>query len=164
MANELQIGDKAPDFSLPDQNGQAVSLKSLKGKQVVLYFYPKDDTPGCTKEACGFRDSLRAVKNANTVVLRVNMDDAESHQKFIKKYSLPFTLLCDEDGKVSKAYGVYKKKNMYGKTYWGIERSTFIIDETGKLKALFRKVKVAGKWAGARSRLRCRLLDVKRYK
>jgi len=144
MADELQIGDKPPDFSLPDQNGQTVSLKSLKGKQVVLYYYPKDDTPGCTKEACGFRDSLSAIEKANTVVLGVSMDDAESHQKFIKKYGLPFTLLCDEDGKVSKAYGVYKKKNMYGKTYWGIERSTFIIDETGKLKALFRKVKVDG--------------------
>jgi thioredoxin-dependent peroxiredoxin len=144
MADELQIGDKAPNFSLPDQNGQTVSLKSLKGKQVVLYFYPKDDTPGCTKEACGFRDSLSAIEKANTVVLGVSMDDAESHQKFIKKYGLPFTLLCDEDGKVSKAYGVYKKKNMYGKTYWGIERSTFIIDETGKLKGLFRKVKVDG--------------------
>ncbi len=87
---------------------------------------------------------MSAIEKANTVVLGVSMDDAESHQKFIKKYSLPFTLLCDEDGKVSKAYGVYKKKNMYGKTYWGIERSTFIIDETGKLKAIFRKVKVDG--------------------
>ena len=144
MADELQIGDKPPDFSLPDQDGKTVSLKSLKGKQVVIYFYPKDDTPGCTKEACGFRDSSSAIEKANTVVLGVSMDDAESHQKFIKKYSLPFTLLCDEDGKVSKAYGVYKKKNMYGKTYWGIERSTFIIDETGKLKAIFRKVKVDG--------------------
>ena len=154
MADELQIGDKAPDFSLPDQNGQMVSLKSLKGKRVVLYFYPKDDTPGCTKEACGFRDSLSAIKNANTVVLGVSMDDAESHQKFIKKYSLPFTLLCDADGKVSKAYGVYKKKNMYGKTYWGIERSTFIIDETGKLKAVFRKVKVDGHIAEVQAALK----------
>ena len=144
MADEMQIGDKAPDFSLPDQNGQTVSLKSLKGKQVVLYFYPKDDTPGCTKEACGFRDSLKAIEKINTVVLGVSMDNAASHHKFIKKYSLPFPLLCDEDGTVSKAYGVYKLKNMYGKTYWGIERSTFIIDETGKLKAIFRKVKVDG--------------------
>ena len=144
MADELQVRDKAPDFSLPDQDGKTVSLKSLKGKQVVLYFYPKDDTPGCTKEACGFRDSWSAIEKANTVVLGVSMDDAESHQKFIKKYSLPFTLLCDEDGTVSKAYGVYKKKNMYGKIYWGIERSTFIIDETGKLKAIFRKVTVDG--------------------
>jgi len=144
MADELQVGDKAPDFSLPDQDGKTVSLKSLKGKQVVLYFYPKDDTPGCTKEACGFRDSLKAIEKINTVVLGVSMDNAASHHKFIKKYSLPFPLLCDEDGTVSKAYGVYKLKNMYGKTYWGIERSTFIIDETGKLKAIFRKVKVDG--------------------
>ena len=144
MADELKVGDKAPDFSLPDQDGKTVSLKSLKGKQLVLYFYPKDDTPGCTKEACGFRDSLKAIEKTNTVVLGVSMDDAESHHKFIKKYSLPFPLLCDEDGTVSKAYGVYKLKNMYGKTYWGIERSTFIIDETGKLKAIFRKVKVDG--------------------
>jgi len=144
MADDTKIGDKAPDFSLPDQDGKTVSLKSLKGKQVVLYFYPKDDTPGCTKEACGFRDSLKAIEKTNTVVLGVSMDRAESHHKFIKKYSLPFPLLCDEDGTVSKAYGVYKLKNMYGKTYWGIERSTFIIDETGRLKAIFRKVKVDG--------------------
>ena len=144
MADELQVSDKAPDFTLPDQDGKTVSLKSLKGKQLVLYFYPKDDTPGCTKEACGFRDSLKAIEKINTVVLGVSMDNAVSHQKFIKKYSLPFPLLCDEDGTVSKAYGVYKLKNMYGKTYWGIERSTFIIDETGKLKAIFRKVKVDG--------------------
>ena len=144
MGDELQIGNKAPDFTLPDQDGKTVSLKSLKGKQLVLYFYPKDDTPGCTKEACGFRDSLKAIEKINTVVLGVSMDNAASHQKFIKKYSLPFPLLCDEDGTVSKAYGVYKLKNMYGKTYWGIERSTFIIDETGTLKAIFRKVKVDG--------------------
>jgi len=144
MGDELQIGNKAPDFTLPDQDGKTVSLKSLKGKQLVLYFYPKDDTPGCTTEACGFRDSLKAIEKINTVVLGVSMDNAVSHQKFIKKYSLPFPLLCDEDGTVSKAYGVYKLKNMYGKTYWGIERSTFIIDETGKLKAIFRKVKVDG--------------------
>jgi len=144
MADELKVGDKAPNFSLPDQDGKTVSLKSLKGKQMVLYFYPKDDTPGCTKEACGFRDSLKAIEKINTVVLGVSMDNAASHHKFIKKYSLPFPLLCDEDGTVSKAYGVYKLKNMYGKTYWGIERSTFIIDETGKLKAIFRKVKVDG--------------------
>jgi thioredoxin-dependent peroxiredoxin len=144
MADELHVGDKAPDFSLPDQDGKTVSLKSLKGKQVVLYFYPKDDTPGCTKEACGFRDSLGVIEKTNTVVLGVSMDDAESHQKFIKKHSLPFTLLSDEDGAVSKAYGVYKKKNMYGRTSWGIERSTFIIGETGTLKAIFRKVRVDG--------------------
>jgi peroxiredoxin Q/BCP len=144
MAAELKVGDKAPDFSLPNQDGNTVSLRSLQGKQVVLYFYPKDDTPGCTKEACGFRDSIGAIEKAAAVVLGVSMDHAESHATFIKKYGLPFPLLCDEDGTVSKAYGVYKKKNMYGKTYWGIERSTFIIDEAGKLKAIFRKVKVDG--------------------
>ena len=144
MTSELTIGDKAPAFSLPDERGETVSLKSLTGTQVVLYFYPKDDTPGCTKEACGFRDSIKFIRKADAVVLGVSMDDAESHARFIKKYGLPFSLLCDEDGTVSKAYGVYKKKNMYGRIYWGIERSTFIIDETGRLKAIFRKVKVDG--------------------
>ncbi|TAL12062.1 MAG: thioredoxin-dependent thiol peroxidase [Nitrospirae bacterium] len=144
MAAELTVGDKAPAFSLPDQNGETVSLKSLKGKQVVLYFYPKDDTPGCTREACDFRDSITPIGKADAVVLGVSMDDADSHNKFITKYGLPFSLLCDEDGTVSKAYGVYKKKNMYGRTYWGIERSTFVIDGAGRLKAIFRKVKVDG--------------------
>ena len=144
MAEELNVGDKAPAFSLPNERSETVSLKSLKGNQVVLYFYPKDDTPGCTKEACSFRDSIKFTRKADAVVLGVSMDDAESHARFIKKYGLPFSLLCDEDGTVSKAYGVYKKKNMYGRIYWGIERSTFIIDETGRLKAIFRKVKVDG--------------------
>ncbi len=144
MASDLKIGDKAPAFSLPDERGETVSLKSLKGRQVVLYFYPKDDTPGCTKEACGFRDSITPIGKADAVVLGVSMDGADSHARFIKKYGLPFSLLCDEDGTVSKAYGVYKKKSMYGRTYWGIERSTFIIDGAGKLKAIFRKVKVDG--------------------
>ncbi len=142
MAEALNVGDKAPAFSLKTESGHRVSLKSLKGRQVVLYFYPKDDTPGCTKEACGFRDSITPIGKTDAVVLGVSMDDADSHAKFIKKYGLPFSLLCDEDGTVSKAYGVYRKKNMYGRTYWGIERSTFIISETGKLKAIFRKVKV----------------------
>jgi len=144
MAAELKAGDKAPAFSLKSDRGSTVSLKSLKGRQVVLYFYPKDDTPGCTKEACGFRDAMPSLEKADAVVLGVSMDDAASHQKFVKKYGLPFPLLCDEGGAMSKAYGVYKQKNMYGKTYWGIERSTFIIDGTGRLKAVFRKVKVDG--------------------
>jgi peroxiredoxin Q/BCP len=144
MGAELKVGDKAPDFSLQTESGSTVSLKNLKGRQVVLYFYPKDDTPGCTKEACGFRDSIKSIEKAGAVVLGVSMDNAGSHAKFIKKYGLPFSLLCDEGGAVSKAYGVYKKKNMYGKTYWGIERSTFVIGETGKLSAIFRKVKVDG--------------------
>ena len=154
MAEELNVGDKAPAFSLPDERSETVSLKSLKGKQVVLYFYPKDDTSGCTKEACGFRDSIKSIGKADAVVLGVSMDDADSHARFIKKYGLPFSLLCDEDGTVSKAYGVYKKKNMYGRIYWGIERSTFIIDETGRLKAIFRKVKVDGHVADVRAALK----------
>jgi peroxiredoxin Q/BCP len=144
MASELNVGDKAPAFSLPDERGETIRLNSLKGGQVVLYFYPKDDTPGCTTEACGFRDAIKPIEKAGAVVLGVSMDDADSHAGFIAKYGLPFSLLCDEDGAVSKAYGVYKKKNMYGRVYWGIERSTFIIDKAGRLKAIFRKVKVDG--------------------
>lgn len=144
MPVELKVGDKAPAFSLPDQKGSANRLGQHKGKQVVLYFYPKDDTPGCTKEACGFRDVSPSVKKAGAVVLGVSLDGQASHQKFAAKFDLPFPLLSDEDAKVSKAYGVYKKKNMYGKSFWGIERSTFVIDERGTLKAIFRKVKVDG--------------------
>jgi peroxiredoxin Q/BCP len=143
-AQEVEAGDKAPAFSVPDQDGNRVALKDLKGKQVVLYFYPKDDTPGCTKESCDFRDSMAPIKKAGAVVLGVSFDGQASHQKFIKKFSLPFTLLSDEDKVVAKAYGVYKEKSMYGKKYWGIERSTFVIDSSGVLKAVFRKVKVDG--------------------
>jgi len=144
MADVLEVGDKAPDFSLPDQDGSTVTLKSLKGKQVVLYFYPKDDTSGCTKEACDFRDSLAPIKKAGAVVLGVSKDGKASHQKFIAKYELPFALLSDEEVTVCTAYGVYKEKSMYGRKYMGIERSTFVIDATGRIKALFRKVKVPG--------------------
>jgi len=144
MSDELKVGEDAPDFSLPSDTGKTIALKRLRGKQVVLYFYPKDDTPGCTKEACGFRDAIARIEKANTVVLGVSNDDLISHQKFSKKYGLPFTLLSDENAAVSKAYGVYKQKSMYGRTYWGIERSTFVIDERGKLKAVFPKVKVEG--------------------
>lgn len=144
MADEVTVGTKAPDFSLPDQSGTAVTLKSLKGKWVVLYFYPKDDTPGCTKESCDFRDSYTKITKTGAVVLGVSLDGAESHRKFIQKHSLPFPLLSDEEATVSKAFGVYKLKNMYGKKYWGIERSTFVIDQAGLIKAVFRKVKVDG--------------------
>ena len=144
MAKELRIGDKAPELSLPDQDGMKVTFKDFKGKQVVLYFYPKDDTPGCTKESCEFRDLESQILRAGAVILGVSLDGKESHQKFIKKFGLPFSLLSDEDAAVSKTYGVYKEKNMYGKKYWGIERSTFVIDAEGKLKAMFRKVKVDG--------------------
>jgi peroxiredoxin Q/BCP len=144
MGSTLEAGDKAPDFSLPDQQGKAVSLKNFRGKQVVLYFYPKDDTPGCTKESCDFRDVESQIVRAGAVIVGVSMDGKDSHQKFIKKYGLPFPLLSDEDASISKSYGVYKEKNMYGKKYWGIERSTFVIDPAGTLKAVFRKVKVDG--------------------
>ncbi len=144
MAKAVEAGSKAPDFSLADQTGKTVRLKDFKGTPVVLYFYPKDDTPGCTKESCEFRDAESAIRKAGAVVLGVSLDNEASHQKFIAKYSLPFSLLCDEGAKVSKAYGVYKEKNMYGRKYWGIERSTFVIDGTGVIKTAFRKVKVDG--------------------
>lgn len=141
---ELNVGEPAPDLTLPNETGAVVTLKHFRGKQVVLYFYPKDDTPGCTKESCEFRDSMAPIKKAGAVVLGVSFDGQASHQKFIKKFSLPFPLLSDEDKVVAKTYGVYKEKSMYGKKYWGIERSTFVIDPSGVLKAVFRKVKVDG--------------------
>ena len=144
MPAELAVGDKAPDFSLPDETGQTVSLKKFRGRQVVLYFYPKDDTPGCTKEACGFRDSMTPILKTGSAVVGVSLDGGESHRRFIAKHQLPFTLLSDEDAQVAKAYGVYKEKSMYGRKFWGIERSTFVIDGTGTMKAVFRKVKVDG--------------------
>ena len=144
MSKELEIGDKAPDFNLPASTGENLSLKSFKGKTVILYFYPKDDTPGCTTEACGFRDELSQFKKASSVVLGVSNDSVDSHRKFIEKYSLTFPLLADEGHAVSDQYGVYKEKDMYGKKYWGIERSTFVIDPEGKIKQIFRKVKVDG--------------------
>jgi peroxiredoxin Q/BCP len=144
MGKELVVGEKAPDVVLPDESGTQVNVKSFKGAPVVLYFYPKDDTPGCTKEACNFRDSITRIRKAGAVLLGVSLDRPDSHRKFIGKYHLPFSLLCDEDARVSKAYGVYKEKNMYGKKYWGIERSTFVIDGNGAIKAIFRKVQVDG--------------------
>jgi peroxiredoxin Q/BCP len=138
-------GDKAPDFKLKGDDGKTYSLADYRGKkQVVLYFYPKDDTPGCTKEACSFRDNLSSLNKARVQVLGVSMDDLESHGKFRKKYSLNFPLLADTDGKVSKEYGVYKLKNNYGRKYWGIERSTFVIDKQGKVKKAIRRVQVEG--------------------
>ena len=142
MKEAVTAGDPAPDFSLPDQQGRTIRLKQLRGQPVVLYFYPKDDTPGCTREACGLRDSYAKVTKTGAQVFGVSLDGAESHQKFIDKYALPFSLLSDGEAIVSKAYGVYKLKNMYGKKYWGIERSTFVIDKAGVITASFRKVKV----------------------
>jgi peroxiredoxin Q/BCP len=144
MSKDLAVGEQAPELSIPDQHGKTVTLKSFRGKQIVLYFYPKDDTPGCTKESCDFRDVESQILRAGGAIIGVSLDGKESHQKFIKKFGLPFPLLSDEDAAISKAYGVYKEKNMYGKKYWGIERSTFVIDPEGKLKAIFRKVKVDG--------------------
>jgi peroxiredoxin Q/BCP len=144
MAAELTVGSTAPVFSLPDENGKNQSLKTFRGKAVVLYFYPKDDTPGCTKEACGFRDVNATLQKRGAVVLGVSLDGASAHKKFKAKYGLPFPLLSDEDATVSKAYGVYKQKNLYGRRSWGIERSTFVIDPAGRVKASFRKVKVDG--------------------
>lgn len=140
----IELEKEAPDFTLKSSDGNDVSLSDFKGKKVVLYFYPKDNTPGCTKEACQFRDNINTVKNKDAVILGVSLDDIESHKKFIEKFNLPFILLSDPDAKVSTEYGVYKEKNMYGKKKMGIERSTFIIDKKGIVKKIFRKVKVDG--------------------
>jgi len=137
-------GDNAPDFSLADQNGVVHTLKQYAGKWVVLYFYPKDDTPGCTKEACSFRDNLGAVTKKGAVILGVSGDSTASHKKFATKYDLPFPLLADTEKAVINAYGVWKEKNMYGKKTMGVERSTFLIDRAGKIAAEWRKVKVDG--------------------
>ena len=139
------IGKMAPDFSLPASNGETISLKQYKGKKtVVLYFYPKDDTPGCTKEACDFRDHSAEFEQNNVVVLGVSTDPMESHNKFRDKFHLPFPLLADEDAAVSKLYGVYKQKNLYGKKHMGIERTTFVIDRTGRVAQIWPRVKVEG--------------------
>jgi len=144
MSTEIAEGMEAPDFELKDQKGNAISLKNFRGKKVVLYFYPKDDTPGCTKEACSFRDNMDKIIEKGAIVIGISNDDLKSHEKFSKKYNLNFSLLSDVDRRVSIKYGVYKKKNLYGKIVWGIERSTFIIDEQGKIKKIFRKVNVEG--------------------
>ncbi|MDI3478214.1 MAG: thioredoxin-dependent peroxiredoxin [Thermoanaerobacterium sp.] len=140
----IELEKEAPDFTLKSSDGNDVSLSDFKGKKVVLYFYPKDNTPGCTKEACQFRDNINTVENKEAVILGVSLDDIESHKKFIEKFNLPFILLSDPDAIVSTEYGVYKEKNMYGKKKMGIERSTFIIDKKGIVKKIFRKVKVDG--------------------
>lgn len=140
----LDEGDKAPDFSVPDTSGKTVKRSDFKGKKLVLYFYPKDDTPGCTVEACSFRDHLKKVQQKGAVVLGVSADDMASHQKFTQKYSLPFPLLADTDKKICNAYGVWGPKTMMGKTFNGIHRTTFIIDEAGVIKKVFRNVKPEG--------------------
>lgn len=140
----LREGDKVPDFTLPTQDGSLVSLKSLKGKNIVLYFYPKDMTPGCTVEACDFRDAQSKLKKAGAVVLGISKDSVERHQKFSDKESLNFPLLSDEDGKTCKAFGVWQEKSLYGKKFMGIVRTTFLIGKTGKIEKVFEKVKVKG--------------------
>lgn len=140
----LSTGDPAPDFTLSDADGNPVSLSDFKGQKVVLYFYPKDDTPGCTKEACGFRDAQDDYMEANAVVIGVSPDSEKSHQRFRDKYDLPFLLLADPERQAIEGYDVWKEKNMYGKKYMGVERSTFIIDEDGILVEILRKVKVDG--------------------
>ncbi|MEM9905011.1 MAG: thioredoxin-dependent thiol peroxidase [Cyanobacteria bacterium P01_D01_bin.44] len=138
---KLQVGDPAPDFSLPDADGTVYSLADLKGKRVVLYFYPRDNTPGCTKEACGFRDNYDAFQAKDVVILGVSADDAKAHTKFATKYDLPFPLLVDEGGKVAEIYESYGLKKFMGKEYMGITRRTFVIGPDGKLEKIYAKVK-----------------------
>ncbi len=140
----LQAGDMAPDFTAQSDDGVEVTLSALRGQQVVLYFYPKDDTTDCTAQACGFRDSWRTLRRRKTVVLGVSKDDLKRHAKFRAKYDLPFPLLADDDHAIAKAYGVWVEKSMYGKKYFGIARTTFVIDARGIIRHVFRKVKVAG--------------------
>ena len=143
-AKALQVGDRAPDFTLPASTGRSVKLSSLKGKRVVLYFYPRDDTTGCTIEACAFRDNMPKFDGLDAVVLGVSKDTLGSHAKFINKYSLNFTLLSDEDGIAHRLYDTWKQKVFYGKKYMGTERSTFVIGADGKIKKIFRKVNPKG--------------------
>ena len=141
MMSTLQVGDSAPAFTAVTDSGATVSLSDYRGKRVVLYFYPKDDTPGCTTQACGFRDNYPVIEEKNAVVLGVSPDSAKSHQKFKTKFNLPFTLLVDEDHVIAEAYGVWVEKSMYGKKYMGIERSHFVIDEEGRILEAQVKVK-----------------------
>jgi len=144
-AGALKEGHKAPDFELPSTEGRPIRLSAFRGKKtVILYFYPKDDTPGCTKEACGFQDARKMYEKAGVAVLGVSRDDLESHQRFRAKYGLSFPLLSDEGASVSKAYGVYKQRRLYGKTYMGIERTTFVIGRDGRIQTIFPKVQVDG--------------------
>ena len=140
----LKFGDKAPEFSLVADNGEKISLKDYRGKKVVLYFYPKDMTSGCTQEACDFRDNIKKIEKKNAVVIGVSPDDTKSHNKFKDKYELPFTLLSDETKTMLNDYGVWQEKSMYGRKYMGVVRTTFIIDEKGKIEKIYEKVKVPG--------------------
>ena len=139
-----QAGEMAPEFDLPDAEGNRVSLAGLRGQRVLLYFYPKDDTPGCTTEACSFRDVWQELRDEGVVVLGVSRDDGRSHQKFASKYGLPFTLLSDDDGAVARQYGVWVEKNMYGKRYMGMARTTFLIRPDDKIGHVWTQVKPEG--------------------
>jgi peroxiredoxin Q/BCP len=140
----VEVGKPAPSFSVLDQHGRKVTLASLKGSPMVLYFYPKDQTSGCTKEACSFRDAVAEYEKAGAKIVGVSPDSVESHVKFIDKHELPFTLLADTERKVAEAYGVWKEKSMYGRKYMGVERTTFVIDAKGIVRNIFPKVKVEG--------------------
>ncbi|HZE74682.1 MAG TPA: thioredoxin-dependent thiol peroxidase [Gemmatimonadales bacterium] len=150
----LKPGSNAPEFSLPADDGKTVALKDLRGTPVVLYFYPKDDTPGCTKEACQFRDSWKDVEQAGAVVLGVSPDSVASHEKFKQKYNLPFPLLADVDHQVATAYGAWGEKSRYGRTYQGILRTTFLIDREGRVARVFENVKPEGHAAEVLAALR----------
>jgi peroxiredoxin Q/BCP len=141
--SELSVGAKAPAFSVPDQTGKTISLDDFAGETVILYFYPKDDTPGCTTEACSFRDSHDLLLERGLHVLGISPDDVKSHAKFAEKFKLPFPLLADEGHKIAEAYGVWVEKSMYGRKYMGVERTTFVIDGAGKIAAIHCKVKPA---------------------
>jgi peroxiredoxin Q/BCP len=136
----LAVGDKAPDFKSKDQNGKSISLKDFKGKKVILYFYPEDDTPVCTVEACNFRDNFSMLKKKGYEIVGVSPNSMESHKKFEAKYKLPFTLLADEDKKIINAYGVWGLKKLYGREYMGIQRATFVLDENGKIEKIIGRV------------------------
>jgi peroxiredoxin Q/BCP len=140
----MDINDKAPEFTLPDQNGEKVALKDFRGKTVVLFFYPKADTPGCTIEACGFRDAYKKLQKAGAVILGISADAPTAQKKFEDKYDLPYTLLSDADKKVCEAFGVIKEKNMYGKKVMGIARTTFVIGPEGRIAHIFNNVKADG--------------------
>lgn len=140
----LSPGDPAPEFVLPSEEGTPVRLSDFRGKRIVLYFYPKDDTPGCTRQACDLRDHLGVLKDLGAVVLGVSPDSVASHARFREKYGLNFPLLSDEDHRVAELYGVWKEKNLYGKKTWGIERSTFLIDEHGRIREVWRRVDPKG--------------------
>lgn len=152
---ELNIGDIAPDFTLPTDQGFDMTLSDFRGKKVVLYFYPKDDTPGCTKESCNFNDALPAFETLNAQILGISKCGIEKHKKFSNKYALSFPLFSDKRGDICEQYKTWKEKSMYGKKYMGIERSTFLIDEEGKIEKIWRRVKVPGHVDEVKGKLAC---------